>query len=220
MRPYFNPRSPRGERQLPLLAVLLLICYFNPRSPRGERPISNAFHFYFRNHFNPRSPRGERPRVICYTQYIICYFNPRSPRGERREYMTHKHELLYFNPRSPRGERHYFLGIHLSILPISIHALREESDIEFLENMTDTINISIHALREESDQQSRPAIIFYSYFNPRSPRGERRNHTLAFFGAVIFQSTLSARRATLQLMDLSNIIRYFNPRSPRGERHF
>ena len=168
--------------------------YFNPRSPRGERPISNAFHFYFRNHFNPRSPRGERPRVICYTQYIICYFNPRSPRGERREYMTHKHELLYFNPRSPRGERHYFLGIHLSILPISIHALREESDIEFLENMTDTINISIHALREESDQQSRPAIIFYSYFNPRSPRGERRNHTLAFFGAV-------------------------NPRSPRGERH-
>ena len=32
----FNPRSPRGERQLSLMRVIELF-HFNPRSPRGER---------------------------------------------------------------------------------------------------------------------------------------------------------------------------------------
>ena len=58
---------------------------------------------------------------------------------------------------------------------ISIHALREESDAacEFLEV---AIGISIHALREESDPASAPMVPFCA-----------------------FQSTLSVRRATVQL---------------------
>ena len=38
-----------------------------------------------------------------------------------------------------------------SILEISIHALREEGDIDLLPNLTPEQKISIHALREEGD---------------------------------------------------------------------
>jgi len=37
--PYFNPRSPWGERLLQLLMCLPPREYFNPRSPWGERPV-------------------------------------------------------------------------------------------------------------------------------------------------------------------------------------
>ena len=36
--PYFNPRSPRGERPGHVDQSPSIISYFNPRSPRGERP--------------------------------------------------------------------------------------------------------------------------------------------------------------------------------------
>ena len=59
---------------------------------------------------------------------------------------------------------------------ISIHALHEESDIhDYLSHQSS--RISIHALHEESDRRVR--------------RGNR--------GGGIFQSTLSMRRATVQL---------------------
>ena len=57
---------------------------------------------------------------------------------------------------------------------ISIHALREESDLLQLSGEIRHADISIHALREESDFQ-----VFF-----------------ALFAALLFQSTLSVRRAT------------------------
>ena len=56
---------------------------------------------------------------------------------------------------------------------ISIHALREESDVDYI-NVGLAVDISIHALREESDRL--PPAATQSY--------------------IPFQSTLSARRAT------------------------
>ena len=56
------------------------------------------------------------------------------------------------------------------------------------------------------------------YFNPRSPRGERRGLIYIFIIFHLFQSTLSARRATVQDLDIIQIVKNFNPRSPRGER--
>ena len=41
-----------------------------------------------------------------------------------------------------------------SMLTISIHALREESDKAVQWNAVEVFNISIHALREESDSKS------------------------------------------------------------------
>ena len=57
-----------------------------------------------------------------------------------------------------------------------------------------------------------------NYFNPRSPRGERRGFASGSTTAYIFQSTLPAWGATERGRE-GNVVRdYFNPRSPRGER--
>ena len=61
---------------------------------------------------------------------------------------------------------------------ISIHALREESDVKALVEQGVEDDISIHALREESDTLKLSAAQFVQlYFNPRSPRGERRRYS-------------------------------------------
>ena len=67
--------------------------------------------------------------------------------------------------------------------------------------------ISIHALREESDLCQVPRLHNSKFdFNPRSPRGERHlKLKLSMTGQQEFQSTLSARRAT----DYRNVLRYY-----------
>ena len=91
----------------------------------------------------------------------------------------------------------FVLGYCYLIYIISIHALREESDngVNCIINWT---GISIHALREESD--------------------DRASNAVKYINSGIFQSTLSARRATAasKWLRLNKI--NFNPRSPRGER--
>ena len=57
-------------------------------------------------------------------------------------------------------------------------------------------------------------------FNPRSPCGERRPLLTAEHGIVLFQSTLSLRRATGGRCPSGVRRRNFNPRSPCGERRF
>ena len=125
-----------------------------------------------------------------------------------------------FNPRPPRGERHAPVPLVLANTLISIHALREESDDLQIEALEQQLEISIHALREESDcvcnrlnkircisihalreesdksvSASRKRSDFN--FNPRPPRGERHPGWPEVFRPAPFQSTPSARRATM-----------------------
>ena len=102
--------------------------------------------------------------------------------------------------------------------------------------------ISIHALREESDLGNGLQGYMQYNFNPRSPWGERRKQCgidvisisisihalreesdvtglLATILQTLFQSTLSVRRATITACTEVAIIINFNPRSPWGERH-
>ena len=57
----FNPRSPCGERPLPVLPWAWS-SNFNPRSPCGER-LGRRTGPVLVYHFNPRSPCGERPET-------------------------------------------------------------------------------------------------------------------------------------------------------------
>ena len=78
---------------------------------------------------------------------------------------------------------------------ISIHAPRMGSDPRAHVQRVRSA-ISIHAPRMGSDWRCRAGSCPTSYFNPRSPDGERRRH-------------MAANQQSL----------YFNPRSPDGERH-
>ena len=79
---------------------------------------------------------------------------------------------------------------------ISIHALREEGDLLGVVHVIAKVFISIHALREEGDIK-----IGHSHSTIR-----------------LFQSTPSARRATM--INMSQVVQTsdFNPRPPRGGR--
>ncbi len=57
---------------------------------------------------------------------------------------------------------------------ISIHALREEGDVERDFQLHRGLKISIHALREEGDQTKEELESLLTNFYPRPPRGGRR----------------------------------------------
>ena len=80
---------------------------------------------------------------------------------------------------------------------ISIHALREEGDLELLDALRDTSRISIHALREEGDLIT-VALLLVSVISIHALREEgdpQKRITESI--AIIFLSTPSARRATI-----------------------
>ena len=81
---------------------------------------------------------------------------------------------------------------------ISIHALREERDAPRHRPLLRQAGISIHALREERDQEQ---------------------ITRAGAPELLFQSTRSARSATLCRPNEIILNGDFNPRAPRGARH-
>ena len=123
-----------------------------------------------------------------------------------------------FNPRSPWGER---LGISLQVAKlniISIHALREESDIfnYFYYCNNNKFQSTLSVRRATSPCSARPNA--HRNFNPRSPWGERldiQEHCSVIIGISIHAlREESDSPAALACIRRSN----FNPRSPWGER--
>ena len=102
-------------------------------------------------------------------------------------------------------------------LTISIHAPRVGSD-EIAARITATPGISIHAPRVGSDEKSTKPCTRVSYFNPRSPCGERPSSRLCKGLSHQFQSTLPVWGATRHPCQNPPLPAHFNPRSPCGER--
>ena len=80
-------------------------------------------------------------------------------------------------------------------MAISIHAPREGSDLRPPPSRRKCA-ISIHAPREGSDKAGSGGSPDIEDFNPRSPRGERRERHYSLNANDGFQSTLPARGAT------------------------
>ena len=125
-------------------------------------------------YFNPRSPRGERLHGHLCAGHLI-YISIHAPRGGSDCGQNSRRCLpKYFNPRSPRGERRGPLYIYLRSLCISIHAPRGGSD-SFQWSQTrrfgtfqSTLPAGGATFLQTACKRQRED------FNPRSPRGERR----------------------------------------------
>ena len=158
---------------------------FQPTYPvRGttDYQLDDTPHYFISTH---------APREGCDARAIsrlvgLRAFQPTHPaRGATRVHVLLVGGIRDFNPRTPRGVRldalRGLLGSHL----ISIHAPREGCD-EFLPYPFDSRGaISIHAPREGCD--GRP---FYHFrdltnFNPRTPRGVRREAILTIGRCLI-----------------------------------
>ena len=198
-----------------LVTVLVTISIHAPRvgSDRGR-----VVHFSLEGDFNPRSPCGERP-WLCQAPLVPALFQSTLPVwGATGTRYCNSVIDNNFNPRSPCGERPLHRRTDRNICRISIHAPRVGSDLRpspswqkpqiFQSTLpvwgatvwhailkTYAFEISIHAPRVGSDLFPVPCGREGTYFNPRSPCGER----------PIMEHILSLSYD-------------FNPRSPCGER--
>ena len=101
--PYFNPRSPHGER--PAFVIPLTTPQaFQPTLPaRGATGHTSALAIPER-YFNPRSPHGER-RISSRVCFTMKPFQPTLPARGATRIGDSRTMKKYFNPRSPHGER-------------------------------------------------------------------------------------------------------------------
>ena len=164
------------------------------------------------------TPSARRATVVkIATEMPPSNFNPRPPRGGRPRNRSTGSRLRNFNPRPPRGGRP-IVGLYNSTksqfqsTPSARRATRRDGAAGARPN------ISIHALREEGD-----GFVFFHgaapfNFNPRPPRGGRRRAASSMIWSLSFQSTPSARRATLRQGHPQRPVTNFNPRPPRGGR--
>ena len=140
-----------------------------PRMGSDFRRPSRSCRF---RHFNPRSPDGER-LALMRSPGMISSISIHAPRmGSDRVRPRCRGLLGDFNPRSPDGERPCVLAWQPPCLRISIHAPRMGSDRDTLQYRL-FATISIHAPRMGSDPLWYTRLSPCSYFNPRSPDGER-----------------------------------------------
>ena len=192
--------------------------HFNPRSPCGER-LYSAYNFPLAQGISIHAPRAGSDSANPGLSAISRNFNPRSPCGERRENGREcgKGGKIFQSTLPVRGAT-ILLCFVASMFYISIHAPRAGSDIAFRIGSRILVVISIHAPRAGSDAPSCQRRSGRSYFNPRSPCGERRREDIlpAVCGNFNPRSPCGERRCracwpTGQSKD-------FNPRSPCGER--
>ena len=122
-----------------------------------------------------------------------------------------------FNPRSPCGER--LVAAAPAAIPLAFQStlpLRGATPPAPL--LLPEQVISIHAPLAGSDGGMNGRRKNQSYFNPRSPCGERRLKPYPSSRPFKFQSTLPLRGATDPQRHGTIKVPNFNPRSPCGER--
>ena len=186
----FNPRSPWGERLLRTRTRLRFILF------QSTLPVGGATFLKKRkkrrNNISIHAPRGGSDKQYRARGRRAGNFNPRSPWGERPTIVDGVMEQMQFQSTLPVG------------------GATRNRDI-----LRRNGKISIHAPRGGSDQgltEQKPAL---SYFNPRSPWGERRKRYGATYQIEIFQSTLPVGGAT-QDADAVMFIWRISIHAPRG----
>ena len=168
---------------------------FNPRSPYGER-LDLRRQCPDWSGFQSTLPLRGATRGRCRRPGGRRFQSTLPLRGATRASKEIRCGRSDFNPRSPYGERLERAILRRMAYEISIHAPLTGSDqnIGFIAHRQ---NISIHAPLTGSDGEGLRSQVASTYFNPRSPYGERRYFPLHLGKNAQFQSTLPLRGATI-----------------------
>ena len=211
---YFNPCSPCGER-LARRAARSSPGYFNPRSPCGERLAAQADK-HGNTGISIHAPLAESDSARTRCPSISTHFNPRSPCGERLQHFQRDRSHTIFQSTLPLRRATKSWNDWQALAEISIHVPLAGSDGCFL-GLLLAADISIHVPLVGSDGKAGRRCTVSTYFNPRSPCGERLDEGGGTTSTESFQSTLPLRGTTRARLFRRATVD-FNPRSPCGER--
>ena len=212
----FYPRPPRGGRPQHFYVLVRLILFLSTPSARRAtliRRIQKMTIFISIHALREEGDTKTVSRSVTALRFLSTpsarratrwrnrrrptstHFYPRPPRGGRRPCPSRCCPASGFlsTPSARRATQHIFYSCFFN--NISIHALREEGDVEVsgalckfryisihaLREEGDAVDgprhpvdaISIHALREEGDGPGSPACARCGNFYPRPPRGGR-----------------------------------------------
>ena len=238
--PYFYPRPPRGGRPMVSPTEATLSAFLSTPSARRATDLEIVAHLGGGISIHALREEGDTHTKDRKARCKAFLSTP-SARRATSAYVTSWLSFLNFYPRPPRGGRPDNYSTVPTLSQISIHALREEGDINGLSEIRRRYEISIHALREEGDRHSPFHKLVTQYFYPRPPRGGRPLQTAETYWqrdisihalreegdtrpvllpapVSIFLSTPSARRATHRSGGSGKPGSYFYPRPPRGGR--
>ena len=148
------------------------------------------------NNFNPRSPCGERPAGSCYPQKFQ-FISIHAPRvGSDMRFSVQYVAAGTISIHAPRVGSDWTGRIPRFRIFISIHAPRVGSDpllrAPFSKVSLFQSTLPVWGATSSAGGRSRVS----QDFNPRSPCGERRNHSLTMRAYARFQSTLPVWGAT------------------------
>ena len=127
-------------------------------------------------YFNPRSPHGEQRQSLDTSSYHghISIHAPRM--GSDNTTFSLSAGPIYFNPRPRMGSDIFVSSYPFGEYIISIHAPRMGSDPSSFSGF-EAISLFQSTLPAwGATAGSRPQMTSFSYFNPRSPHGERPAH--------------------------------------------
>ena len=169
---------------------------FNPRSPCGERHGEPAATSDARLFQSTLPLRGATRKIRCGLHLgRISIHAPLAGSDDYSPLLATRQR--HFNPRSPCGERRGSFRETYKEVAISIHAPLAGSDAPGYRFRRHPQEISIHAPLAGSDLNSNHDKGGYTYFNPRSPCGERPSPCAVVTRPEAFQSTLPLRGATM-----------------------
>ena len=176
----FQSTCPARGTTLVLSVSLLLDVHFNPRAPRGARPRVAVYLYAWQYYFNPRAPRGARRKCRgCRLDYArISIHVPREGHDSHRTETLDRRDL--FQSTCPArgttiaGTGNAIIAEFQSTCPARGTTNNESGDQH-------GEKISIHVPREGHDVSRETLMYLYRHFNPRAPRGARRENRPHFF---------------------------------------
>ena len=212
---------------------------FNPRPPRGGRPRSGTNRAQAPKFQSTPSARRATRTTAALSGYKVFQSTPSARRATVPRRQECPAQPISIHALREEGDLGATIDrVHKGLFQSTPSARRATVDIHLRQLHQ---RISIHALREEGDFNFETDTIYTEHFNPRPPRGGRRHLKVVLQAALVisihalreegdpfapstdtvdftFQSTPSARRATVVngFTELPNFD--FNPRPPRGGR--
>ena len=214
---YFYPRPPRGGRRgITGTSTALSEFLSTPSARRATIPPIRQQRQPERFLSTPSARRATAAAARATARPANFY--PRPPRGGRRHrYRPGGYVTIFLSTPSARRATPD-TATKVVLYEISIHALREEGDLNELPDGNKE-EISIHALREEGDGRASSLPTLVVNFYPRPPRGGRLRFGLC--AALPVHISIHALREEgdpqLERGKLP-VTNYFYPRPPRGGR--